>query len=272
MQKNDKKPSRNLYDKWKYLLAVSIILICFIAGYAYMVATWNPVNDETSKISEQTLRLGAARHLGKELYELTNDDFLKINELIIIDVELSDITFLEKFTNLQRLYLLDIKFPKNEIPVWMKVLSKIGFSDPYERFGLDLSPLENLNNLEVISLRGPLNKDIEPLTKIPNLIELALGDTQVSDFEPLKQMTNLNALHLYNLNISDLEPLRNLPHLGYLDINNLPVINLEPLKELNNLKKLEIRDCPKVTDQQIEDLQKALPKLIIYRLYSPDSA
>lgn len=50
-----------------------------------------------------------------------------------------------------------------------------------------------------------------------------------------------------------------------LVIANTQIVNLEPLMGLKNLKNLFIENCPNITDEQVEELQKALPNLNITR-------
>ena len=49
------------------------------------------------------------------------------------------------------------------------------------------------------------------------------------------------------------------------DLDDTQVIDLEPIRNLINLKQLFLRNCKNITDEQVEDLQKALPNLEIKR-------
>lgn len=230
-----KKPSRR-----RYIIAVGIIL-CVIAGYVYWVMTWTPVDSESIKESEAIIRQLAAAQLNKDPNLLTDVDFEQITGLGLGGREFSDIKLLEKFTNLQTLNLLQINWPKKEIPFLMKVLVKTGLYNPNKKFALDLSPLEKLTNLQELYLSGLLIKDITPLSGIINLKHLVLYQIPISSFESLKDMKNLEFLQLNDIKISD----------------------LEPIKKLTNLKIIYLYDCPDITNEQIEDLQKALPNLNI---------
>jgi Leucine-rich repeat (LRR) protein len=194
-------------------------------------------------LSETLILKEAGWLLGKEPNKITNDDFKRINFIIIGDSHadsgvdydqgsiirlrdfntntLSDIKVLEKFTNLERLYLQSIRWPDNKIPKWMKFLAKYGILNLDKRFKIDLKPIEKLQKLH----------------------HFGIIDTPVSNFESVKNLTNLKSLTLYSTNVSD----------------------LEPLKKLTNLKSLFIRKCPNITDRQVEELQKMLPNLKIIR-------
>ncbi len=213
----EKKPSRK-----KYLIP-AVIILCILAGLIYRAITWESKPDPAS---EKIIRQAAAAQLTTDTNNpidpntLTDEDFVKITELRIEYHELSDIKLLEKFTNLQTLFLFNIRFPKKDIPSWMKMLSKLGIFNLSERFNIDLSPIRNL--------------------------------------------TNLQALELYRTQVSNLKPLRNLTNLRTLGLGSTQVSNLEPIKGLKKLRYISIRNCP-ITDEQVEDLQKALPNLKISR-------
>ena len=75
----------------------------------------------------------------------------------------------------------------------------------------------------------------------------------------------MESIILSNSKVSNIEPLSVLLKLKDIYLDKTQVSNLESLKELENLNFLVIRDCNCITDEQIDDLQKALPELKIYR-------
>jgi len=205
----------------------------------------------------------------------------------VIVRELSDISLFEKFTNLQRLTLANIGYTDKNIPKWIKLMARFGFLDLADRFSIDLSPLEELEYLNSVGFyMVPLN-NIEPLSSITNLRNLSLEYTEVRSLEPLRGLTNINVLVIMNTPISDLEPIKDLVNLKTLILNNTEVSNFEPLKRLKGLRRLDIlhssicdleplkalteleslslRYSENITNEQVEDLQKALPNLRIER-------
>ena len=129
----------------------------------------------------------------------------------------------------------------------------------------NLEPIKNLKKMELLDLLETQVSDLKPLQALTNLYLLILEHTQVSDIEPIKDLINLKTLYLGGTSISNFEPLKNLINLKELRLNDTGISNLEPLKELKNLEKLNISRCPNITDQQVEDLQKAMPQLEIQR-------
>ncbi len=177
-------------------------------------------------------------------------------------VEISDIQYIEKFFNLESVYL-KICFPQKDIPKWMVNLSKLGILNLNKRFSIDLKPLAKLHNLKIINLSGSHIQDIKPLEVLDKLESLMIGYTYVYNIKPISKLNNLKTLDISSTEVSNFEPIGELTNLQKLFLSNTKVSNLEFLKKLKHLYKLEIKNCPNITDDQIEDLQKALPELEI---------
>ena len=286
--------SKNKQTPKTYLIAFTIFF-CILAGLIYRAMTWNTVDSDSKKQSDVIIRRRVAETLGKDPNDLTELDFAQLEELTFMisrthpfpPYKLSDISMLKQFTNMEELALEFIDLPVEKIPKWMQLLSKTGIIDLRKRFAVDLSPLKDLHNLQRLTLDGtsivnikPLANlknlellnfmsasitDIKPLKNLTQLEQLCIQNTQVSDIKPIKGLVNLKELHLSRTPVKDIEPLKYLVNLTSLTIEYAPICNLEPIKELTNLQRLSIENCPNITDDEIEDLQKALPNLIIYR-------
>ena len=258
-----------------------------LLGFIFLVLFIFALKSTYSSKSDIVIRIAAAGILNKEPNDLTDEDFRKITELTLDGKELSDIKLLGKFTNLKELYLANIHPPKTRMPRWMSLLAKLRILDPSKKKLIDLSPLEKLSNLEIVTLIGSSVKDIKPLANLKNLKFLNLNETQVSDIkpvenlanlqglylsktsvsdiEPIKSLTELKSLYLEDTGVSDLEPVRSLVGLMQLRLKDTKVTLLEPLSNLNNLQKLYLENCRNVKRNEIEDLRKALPDLYIYQ-------
>jgi len=123
----------------------------------------------------------------------------------------------------------------------------------------DLTPLNKLKKLQTLDLHCSSVHDLTPLAGFKNLEELNLFDSQVSDLTPLVGLNNLQELHLLGTQVKDLTPLARLTNLQELNLVSTQVTDLRPLHGLRNLKKLDVRST-KVTKEQIDAMQKALPK------------
>ena len=298
MSKN--KPSRR-----KYTLAAVVLFILIIASLVYIFFTQEQKPDPASDALIRAEAAAQLNKDPNELTDEDFAKFTEFSFAFermsrqprrtigsgqnarVILYELSDITLFEKFTNLRRLDLSNIGYPDKNIPKWMKIMAKFGFIDLAGRFSIDLSPLEKLeflnsvglymvpvNNIEPLSSITNLKnlmldytevRNLEPLRNLTNLSVLVIQDSPVSDLEPIKGLTNLKTLIIINTEVSNIEPLKGLNGLRRLDILHSPLCDIEPLKALTKLESLSLRYSENITDEQVEDLQKALPNLRIER-------
>ena len=244
MKSDIEQNAPNKKTRGKYIIP-AVMVLCAIAGYVYMAATWSPVDSESQKASEYKIRKIAARNFQKSPDQLNDEDFSQVTRLIIGEskyssapmiMELADIKLLEKFTNLEVLSLGRIVYPKKYIPKWMTVLQKVGIIDIDKRFALDLSPLEKLQTLQMLTISNTSLKSIKPLSNLVNLQTLSLSGTNIKNIEPVKNLINLQQLFLDGTEISNLKPIKNLKNLEYLCITRTKIINLEPMRELTNLQ------------------------------------
>jgi internalin A len=193
---------------------------------------------------------------------LTDEDFAKIKNIDIAQKELSDIRFLKKFTNLEKLTFFRV-YPVSKTPKWRQLLVKLRLFKPPEQSTLDLSPLANLKNLQILTFYSANIADITPLKNLKALRELVLTRTDVSDISAIANLTNLQRLDLQGTNVSDIKPvthlinlkvlilsshvseiksLENLKNLQELDLSNSKVSNISVLANLTNLNKLSLAD------------------------------
>ncbi len=128
-----------------------------------------------------------------------------------------------------------------------------------------LKKFTNLKRFKIGAIRYPSNKIPRWMSLLAKLGIFNLEDRFALDLSPLKKLKKLENMIIYDTTVKNIKTLENLNNLRELSIDNTNISDLEPLKELKNLKTLHISNCKKITDEQIEDLQKALPELKIYR-------
>ena len=200
----------------RYIFIIIIILLIITALF-YIFFTQKSAYDPAS---EKIIREAAAKRLNKDPNDMTDEDFAKIKVLHFAEIknypgsipvsgfaivfknkELTEISMIEKFTNLRKLSLANIRY---KIPKWMKFMAEFGIIDLEDRFDIDLSPIANLSYLEVLDLKDSQIKSIKPLSNLTNLRMLDISRTQVSDIEPLKNLTNLEQVLMIGCkNITD---------------------------------------------------------------------
>ena len=199
---------------------------------------------------------------------LTKEKMLRLDYLYAHDKGILDITGLEFATNLRALHL-----SKNPITD-LRPLSNLTrlvelhfWHVPVRPTNLDLRPLANLINLEMLSLEGNWISDIRPLMGLKKLRRLHLSNNQIEDVGPLagltelwqlslernpiRDLTPLSAMNLRELNISnnpikvsDISPLAALKKLGSLDLLNNGISDIRPLAELTELRILLLKGNP----------------------------
>ena len=75
---NQRNSQKKTSRKKCIIAAVSIILLCVIAGLTYRASTWTRVDSESKKASEAIIRQAAAKQISKDPNNLTDEDFAKI--------------------------------------------------------------------------------------------------------------------------------------------------------------------------------------------------
>lgn len=186
-------------------------------------------------VPEDLIREAIARELGKKPGDLTDADLTKIRALDLTGQEVTDLTPLADLAKLEHLWLGETQVS-------------------------DLAPLANLTNLQELTLRRTQVSDLTPLAKLAKLEALWLKDTQVSDLTPLASLPDLRVLDARRTQVSDLAPLASLARLQTLSLEGTQVSDLAPLAKLAKLDGLWLSGT-QVTDEQVAELQKALPKL-----------
>jgi internalin A len=126
----------------------------------------------------------------------------------------------------------------------------------------DLTPLGELDSLQILYLEQNLISDITPLSGLSGLIGLFIMDNQISDVSPLIGLTNLRHLYLDNNQINDISPLSaftdldnlslsdnmitELPYLddfhcyGVLFLRNNMISDLTPISQIGHIDYLDI--------------------------------
>lgn len=112
----------------------------------------------------------------------------------------------------------------------------------------DLTPLQNLTQLERLNLWHNQIDNIEPLKWLKHLTELHLEGNKFSDLNTLEKLAKLTHLFLNENNIENIRPLQNLKFLTELGLSKNKIDDLSPLKNLKQLTYLLL------DDNQISDL------------------
>ncbi len=118
----------------------------------------------------------------------------------------------------------------------------------------DLTGLKyTMNTLRTLVIRHNQISDVSPLEELVNLENLNLVSNQITDVSPLAKLTNLRILDLKNNQITDVSPLAGLVNLQFLWLRGNPIADMSPLHKLlrqnSNLKiDIDIGDVPPTPD------------------------
>ena len=197
-------------------------------------------------IPDPNLRKAVREEIGvPEGVPITEVDIAKVVRLNVASMDITDLTGLERFVNLQ-----NIVADHNHIQDLRPLASLTNLGDLHLNYNniQDLRPLAGLTNLTVLTLSYNIISDISPLAGLTNLIVLTLNHNNISDISPLAGLVNLKSLWLWSNQIKDVSPLASLVKLETLMLVSNQIEDISPLVALTGLRKLS------VSNNQIEDI------------------
>ena len=121
----------------------------------------------------------------------------------------------------------------------------------------DVSPLADLQNLEVVDLKNNPVTDISPLGGLKFLKRVTLFDTRITDLSPLSNCPMLSGLDAGKLPVRSPEAFYGLEGLQSLNLNETTMDTLSGIDRLTQLKFLEVSD---IIDDDLTPLL-SLPRL-----------
>ena len=175
-----------MYKRLFFLIIVLFVLFLTINIAYAQGLEWIP---------DPNLRKAIREEIGvPEGVLITPEDIAKVVRLNVASMDITDLTGLERFVNLQ-----NIVAHHNRIQ--------------------DLRPLAGLTNLEDLHLSHNNIEDLRSLAGLTNLTTLTLNYNTISDVSPLAGLINLEKLELWRNQITDISPLANLVNLKTLLLN-----------------------------------------------------
>ncbi|MBN2175287.1 MAG: hypothetical protein JW731_14225 [Bacteroidales bacterium] len=225
-----------------------------------LTAEWRKIFGENIAIND-TVRLSDVVYLNDSLIiigKLSNDpvdDTLKNYSIDLPEERLSGSNFPVAFDTL----MINTQSIFNKLS-GIKKLQKIDISDRTEVRSLsplselsdlkevickntlvsDLSPIRNLNKLEVLDISETPVESLSPLHYSVSLNKLYFNYTLVNDLKTVAGLIKLSELEFAGNRINNLQSLSSLKELHSLDCSNTQVYDVSPLKDLKKLEKLNI--------------------------------
>jgi Leucine-rich repeat (LRR) protein len=173
----------------------------------------------------------------------------QLEELVIQDTQISDLSALTGLRNLKRLEIRGSQVSDlSPLANLTRLETLIVANSQVE----DLKPLSNLTNLKRLFLYNNQIRDIRPLAGLDKLEMLNLSDNQISDVMPLANKQFLLNLYLARNQVSDIRPLTTLPSLIGLDLRCNPAGISGPLEMLENLQWIDVR-CTNIVNPEVTE-------------------
>jgi len=123
----------------------------------------------------------------------------------------------------------------------------------------DISPVFQLKNLEILSIRNSPLSQIEGIEQLGNLKKVDFENTSLENPAPLQNLKRLRSLNIAGTRIKNLRPLAHLFQLEQLYINNTRIGNIKVLKGLHQLKLLRCNNSG-LNAKKVASFEKAHPK------------
>ncbi len=222
-----------------------IIIIIFITLFAACgtVENWDERNDEDippiapAKVADVEI---ADEKLEKCIKETNKTYIFEFKTLNCPSKDITDLSGIENFTQ-----IYDLQLQENRISNIQPLASLTKLSTLYlysNKSINDLTPLSELDQLQVLSIYENDIEDISMLSKLENLTFLALNGNRIKDLSALANMTRLTELYLFDNNIVNIEPIQNLNNLTYLKLENNEIVDVSIISNLKNLKGVSLHD------------------------------
>lgn len=162
-------------------------------------------------------------------------------DLLLFASAVADLTGLEYCTDLESINLFECQL--SEGLALLAGLVNLRELDLLNTNVTDLTPLQGLRNLEVLTVGGEISgtsaiSDLSPLAGLTQLRELSVSGTEITDLSLLAALTNLEHLSVTSSPLSDLTPLAGLAGLTELNLSINAITNLTPISTLINLETL----------------------------------
>lgn len=158
------------------------------------------------------------------------DTLKDLEELILMNVEIRDISFIRTLTALR---VLDLFHTEIE----------------------NIDPLKNLTGLQALDIGSNPIHDIAPLSALVNLETLGLSHTHITNINVASRLINLKILILMGCGLKDIRPLSTLTQINTLLLANNHITDFRPLLAF---KKLQALDLEK---NEIQDISGLVPFL-----------
>ncbi len=128
---------------------------------------------------------------------------------------------------------------------------------------IDLNGIQCFPYLNTLEISGAGIKDLSPLAELNRVEVLKIDQTNIFNLEPLRNMTKLKELTITNTaTLQNLAGIENFKRLEYINLSNNGIVGIEELAELTRLQEINLNN------NEIEALEslEVLPELLILKV------
>lgn len=177
---------------------------------------------------------------GPGINELAAAENLNIWYVVLKNISVNNLSFLQNSSNLERLTIIEAPNLKDFSALKGKNLTNVYINQvPF----MDLSVLES-TPVEVLIIHSINLLSFESIKSLKNLRWLDLADCKnLKDISQLENLVALNYISLSNTRVDNIEALKNLRMLKNVYLNDTQVSDLTPLTGMR-LEHLDIRNSP----------------------------
>ncbi len=192
--------------------------------------------------------------------DITEADILSVTELNLSRKNLTDVSDLERFTNLANLDLVENCLTDLSPLAGLKNLRRLAAgNDPFlseedraKRLGInhftDYRFLKTLTNLVDVDFTATGDNNIEYAQYLPNVEEFRAYCNPITDISPLIHCKKLHQSYFYDCPITNIGVYRHLPDTFGIAVNCTGVSDITPLAGKKNFSYLDAHDA------EIEDI------------------
>lgn len=223
-------------SKWYALILIMAMLTQTIIPSANVLAEdVNTKNvDEKVTLEEGNVKINESLEKTNEIIKIPDINLKRVLNKTLNQAEDADITK-EQLESITELLASDKNNNVNSLE-GLQYCLKLEVLDMSNGQIVDISPLKDLSNLEVLILYGNQISNIEGLKYLKNLKVLDLGFNQISKIEGLEELNNIEDLNLSRNEINMINGISHLYKLRALDLSNNNISKIEGIEGLSNLK------------------------------------
>ncbi|MCU5732730.1 NEAT domain-containing protein, partial [Bacillus pacificus] len=123
----------------------------------------------------------------------------------------------------------------------------------------NIGAVSHLKKLKQVNLSGNKIENIEPISKLDSLAELNLKNNEIQDIASLSKSTSLQALNLEENYISDITSLSNLKNLYDLKLATNEIRDIRPIQELGEKIRIDVQRQKVFLDEGYINSNIAIP-------------